>query len=1197
MKIWANGPSLDSSSIPRWVGEEFKHRGLLLTMGLLILLAIEAWGLDPMIGRHQTMAMVMPVWGDAPIFEESFESLSDIANHGGVYSGISIEPGRVGHAVRVDNADRLTYPSNLDPQKGTIRFWLSPSWAGDATTEPHYFFEWRAGDARMRIFTWYFASSGKNYLVFRLKDNAGHDHEVGTMDIMAWEADQWHEVILFWDFTGTKEFFGMALDGWVAVNDEYDWAFTDTPTTFSVGSDTYGESQADARIDELRIYDESIWELDNIIDSYKRVTCGQGKWDPHETVHSCPEDTPTLDPAIHPGETYMFYETAPFTAVYEGTVPASSAITDIITYQAAQNDVEPLFFNVYTRADLQDVHVTVTDFVGPNGSRISTQDAELRVVHNWWQAGTGPLKKDYPAYVPELLLYDDTIDLEGQAWDYDTLPSMPPLDHVQTSLQAYTSKQFVLILPIPNDVAPGHYTATVTVTPANEVSKTLTLDLEVLPFALQENQGNHLIYLTADIDHPNSQYYLSMERFEAQLADIKRHGFNGATIYGEPGSDNIPLKLQKIKDAGLTKMVVLMTYYQDGVALLENNGYEPYFYGIDEPTRNHDAYMDDHIALSQTIHEGGGKVTTAITKRGEEMLKDCNNPIYSSFPPGTCEPLDMANLSVEASLDYLEDLINGGASKEDFETYYWQIMQEDPRINRFLAGFFLWNTGLDGIFPYVYQDVRHNPYDDFDEWSSVNPYRDHLVTYPSQQGPVPTIQWEALREGLDDFRYLQTWRAYKTRAEAYDPAAAQASAQVIADVLAHYNRYEKIQTTPLAQYRDDRRTIAQETLKMQQAATAIGDLVWWDIDRDGIQDPGEPGIPNVALSLSGTASDSTTTDASGVYTFANLSPGTYTITVDASNFTSGPLQNWTASPQDQGGDESRDSDGDPTDHDVSLTLGVNETNPTIDFGFTITTSYTLTKHLNTSEPVRPGAPISFTIRITDTGKSWLATLPLEDTYNTGYLTYGAGGHYAQPDSDDHENDGQIDWSDVLDGTPLAPGQSRSVIVHFTARADTTSLPDGKTKNIARAHNGTADPDGPSGPLGALESLPEKSDSDKVSIVIPTGVVLSSFAAHSQEGGVALTWRTENESRILGFRVWRAMARRDGGFTAPIQVAFIPARHAGMATGDLYRFEDLLALRPGRYRYWLEVVRVDGTTYRLGPEDAWVTHLSRPITTP
>jgi len=62
---------------------------------------------------------------------------------------------------------------------------------------------------------------------------------------------------------------------------------------------------------------------------------------------------------------------------------------------------------------------------------------------------------------------------------------------------------------------------------------------------------------------------------------------------------------------------------------------------------------------------------------------------------------------------------------------------------------------------------------------------------------------------------------------------------------------------------------------------SIGDFVWHDIDGDGIQDPNEPGISGVEITL--TLPDGTTittaTDADGGYLFDELDPGTYTVTV------------------------------------------------------------------------------------------------------------------------------------------------------------------------------------------------------------------------------------------------------------------------------------------------------------------------------
>ncbi len=60
----------------------------------------------------------------------------------------------------------------------------------------------------------------------------------------------------------------------------------------------------------------------------------------------------------------------------------------------------------------------------------------------------------------------------------------------------------------------------------------------------------------------------------------------------------------------------------------------------------------------------------------------------------------------------------------------------------------------------------------------------------------------------------------------------------------------------------------------------VGDFVWRDTNRNGIQDVGEPGVPGVTVTLldnSGVLLATTTTDASGMYSFGDLLPGDYQI--------------------------------------------------------------------------------------------------------------------------------------------------------------------------------------------------------------------------------------------------------------------------------------------------------------------------------
>jgi len=111
---------------------------------------------------------------------------------------------------------------------------------------------------------------------------------------------------------------------------------------------------------------------------------------------------------------------------------------------------------------------------------------------------------------------------------------------------------------------------------------------------------------------------------------------------------------------------------------------------------------------------------------------------------------------------------------------------------------------------------------------------------------------------------------------------------------------------------------------------AIGNIVWEDLDGDGIQDAGEPGIPDVTVNLyivlpPGTFLATTTTDSNGFYSFTDLDPGDYYL-----QFIPPPGYVFTLS--DQGGN-TLDSDADPnTGITVFTTLTAGEYDSTWDAG-------------------------------------------------------------------------------------------------------------------------------------------------------------------------------------------------------------------------------------------------------------------------
>ncbi|MFC3450263.1 DUF7850 domain-containing protein [Amycolatopsis speibonae] len=96
------------------------------------------------------------------------------------------------------------------------------------------------------------------------------------------------------------------------------------------------------------------------------------------------------------------------------------------------------------------------------------------------------------------------------------------------------------------------------------------------------------------------------------------------------------------------------------------------------------------------------------------------------------------------------------------------------------------------------------------------------------------------------------------------------------------------------------------------AIDEIGEFAWNDVDRNGLQNDGEPGVPGVKVTLkdaSGTALGTLTTDAAGKYRFTKLKDGIYQVCFDISALPP-EFAGYTYTAKDAG-DDAKDSDADP----------------------------------------------------------------------------------------------------------------------------------------------------------------------------------------------------------------------------------------------------------------------------------------------
>ena len=186
-------------------------------------------------------------------------------------------------------------------------------------------------------------------------------------------------------------------------------------------------------------------------------------------------------------------------------------------------------------------------------------------------------------------------------------------------------------------------------------------------------------------------------------------------------------------------------------------------------------------------------------------------------------------------------------------------------------------------------------------WNDIGPI------YPGGSKSV-TVEFELL-EGVNNGAYLMTNRTYVTNAKFLSGSPANSATAEVGSIV--------------------------------YPSGTIGDFVWRDINGDGVQDPGEPGIPNAQVVLfppaavdvgGGTGLPVTnTTDASGYYLFTGIpADGTYTVTVLTVTLPGGT------------GNNTFDADG---NHDSSTAVYIDydsatggDTSLTNDFGYILATT-------------------------------------------------------------------------------------------------------------------------------------------------------------------------------------------------------------------------------------------------------------------
>lgn len=493
--------------------------------------------------------------------------------------------------------------------------------------------------------------------------------------------------------------------------------------------------------------------------------------------------TPPAPSAEDTARGFILFQRGSFEPIYHDTVPASFETGAKLQAFAAQGQYAPLTIGLYGLEDLKSVTATAEACWSKSGSVIPTNQIDVRVVR--------------------------PVRISADAAHFKMTPFyMEKFDSVSVSKGAST--QLWLTIHIPDTAAAGEYEGKLSLKAEGKSAAVIPLVIRVLPFKLPPIP----IETAMSYFKPNPNLKLR----EKEFIDMREHGILtnedclGAEIASRDknfGDDDIAAtKKACLETIALRKKVYGNTVryplnatigHQLLYEWVNSKGWFEFWphapkleadffkaietvrevtkaegvqfrvFILDEPGGHPDLFKEavyynkllkEKMPDQATFVTLGGGMAIGVDELGE-LGPYIDMAAVNRFSPSICKAL------LDRKKPY--GIYNGGGATEQITGY---------TRDRYFFGFYCWKSGASEILQWVYASGE--------PWKLPLRQNEGYV-YPAADGPLPSIQWEGVREGLTDYRYTDLlWRlitAAKKSGDAKSLAAAKAGEAAALEVM------------------------------------------------------------------------------------------------------------------------------------------------------------------------------------------------------------------------------------------------------------------------------------------------------------------------------------------------------------------------------------------------------------------------------
>jgi hypothetical protein len=509
--------------------------------------------------------------------------------------------------------------------------------------------------------------------------------------------------------------------------------------------------------------------------------------------------------------------------IYPNTVPQKTEADKAeLSIWCSPGEYEPATFGIYPLAKNLEGQITVSDLVSPSKDKIAKNNISIRVTGYLpermkkveipagdyiYYRSDGGQRATYMAKVPKILWpYKDKINIDE-------------------------TKQIWLTVHVPKTAKPGKYEGTVAFKPVGKPQQSLKLNVEVYPIALQKSDRVQGMYWMQE------GLYFDSETRRKELLDMAEHGIRSISHRGvipdllNAKNGNLTLDftqqdalIQDLKAAGLTKYMPFRTSelvnrlkYLCRTDAINMSFDDAYAYAIGEIYKHAQKNGWPEVLFYPVDEIGNGVARMNELKHLVPLIRRTpGTKIYctaNNYASGVecADYIDYWCANIQMPKEQMQDVLNRGK----VFMRYGNANNYNPRISRTVSGFGFWRIPASAMYYWHYQYVKGDPFNTLD-----TERRDYIASYPTPEGPVNSIDIEAIREGIDDLNYIYTLQQLMDKAKKAGKGGLAKAGEAVLDEITtcipSYNQYD-FEGIPNEKYHEWRLRMAQEIMKIQAA--------------------------------------------------------------------------------------------------------------------------------------------------------------------------------------------------------------------------------------------------------------------------------------------------------------------------------------------------------------------------------------------